>query len=220
MFILRFEDFAVVGASPELLVGMEGDVARVRPIAGTRWRGNSEAEDQRLESELLSDEKERAEHIMLVDLGRNDLGRVCECGTVEVGDLMTIERYSHVMHIVSDVRGKLRSSFSPFDLVRATFPAGTVSGAPKVRAMQIIDEVEPSRRGIYAGAVGYFAASGDLDLAIALRTIVIKDGFAHVQAGAGIVFDSVPENEYEECCNKAQASLQAILRAHDGSLFS
>lgn len=220
MFILRFEDFAVVGASPELLVGLEGDSARVRPIAGTRWRGNSEAEDQRLESELLSDEKERAEHIMLVDLGRNDIGRVCECGTVEVGDLMTIERYSHVMHIVSDVRGKLRSSFSPFDLVRATFPAGTVSGAPKVRAMQIIDEVEPSRRGIYAGAVGYFAASGDLDLAIALRTIVIKDGFAHVQAGAGIVFDSVPENEFEECCNKAQASLQAILRAHDGSLFS
>ncbi|MBS1706097.1 MAG: anthranilate synthase component I [Armatimonadetes bacterium] len=210
MFLLRFGDFDLVGASPELLVGLAGDEARVRPIAGTRWRGKSEAEDVALESELLADEKERAEHIMLVDLGRNDLGRVCEYGTVRVNQLMVIERYSHVMHIVSDVVGKLRKDLSGFDLFRATFPAGTVSGAPKIRAMQIIDELEPTRRGAYAGSVGYFSATGDLDTSITLRSILLKDGKAYVQAGAGIVFDSDPTKEFEETCNKARAPLQAI----------
>jgi len=219
MFILRFGDFDVVGASPELLVGLEGRKARVRPIAGTRWRGESPEEDSRLEAELLADEKERAEHIMLVDLGRNDLGRVCDFGTVHPGDIMVVERYSHVMHIVSDVTGTLQPERDSFDLFRATFPAGTVSGAPKVRAMQLIDEVETTRRGLYAGAVGYFSANGDLDTAIALRTILIKDGRAHVQAGAGIVYDSVPESEYHECANKAKAAMRAIELAHSGELF-
>jgi anthranilate synthase component 1 len=216
MFLLRLGDYDVVGASPEILIGLEGDTARVRPIAGTRPRGATHAADHELEEELLADAKERAEHIMLVDLGRNDLGRVCEYGSVEVSELMIVERYSHVMHIVSDVIGKLRPEFDAIDLVRATFPAGTLSGAPKIRAMEIIDELEPTRRGVYAGAVGYFGAGGNVDLAIAIRTIVMKDGQAYVQAGAGVVFDSVPEREYQECANKAQAALKAVELAHHG----
>jgi anthranilate synthase component 1 len=216
MFLLRFGDFDLVGASPELLVSLHGQKARVRPIAGTRWRGKTEEEDLALERELLADEKERAEHVMLVDLGRNDLGRVCEYGSVRVNELMVIERYSHVMHIVSDVTGTLDSRCDAFDLFRATHPAGTVSGAPKVRAMQIIDEVETTRRGSYAGAVGMFSHTGDLDTCIAIRTVYLRDGKAYVQAGGGIVYDSVPEKEYEESCNKARAALRAIELAQGG----
>jgi anthranilate synthase component 1 len=216
MFLLRFGDFDVVGASPEILVSLEEGQARVRPIAGTRWRGQSPEEDAELEKQLLADEKERAEHIMLVDLGRNDLGRVCEIGTIKVNELMSVERYSHVMHIVSDVTGQLRPDLDATDLVRATFPAGTVSGAPKVRAMEIIDELENSRRGLYAGSVGYFGAQGDMDLCISIRTILLKHGKAFVQAGGGIVHDSVPESEYQESCNKARACLRAIEIAQTG----
>ncbi|MCX7799831.1 MAG: anthranilate synthase component I [Fimbriimonadales bacterium] len=216
MFLLRYGDFDVVGASPELLVGLEHGVAKVRPIAGTRHRGESLEDDARLERELLADEKERAEHVMLVDLGRNDLGRVCEFGSVRVDELMTVERYSHVMHIVSSVSGRLAKGKSAYDLVRATFPAGTVSGAPKIRAMEVIDEIEPTRRGLYAGAIGYFGASGDMDLCIAIRTILLKSHTAYVQAGAGIVFDSVPERESMECRNKAMACLRAIELAQKG----
>jgi len=216
MFLLRFGDFDLVGASPELFVSVHGRKTRVRPIAGTRWRGKDEAEDNALATELLADEKERAEHIMLVDLGRNDLGRVCEYGSVTVNELMVIERYSHVMHIVSDVTGILAEDKDAFDLFRACHPAGTVSGAPKVRAMQIIDELEPTRRGSYAGSVGFFSHNGDLDTCIAIRTIYIKDGVAHVQAGGGVVYDSVPEKEYVESCNKAKASLRAIEMAQQG----
>lgn len=216
MFLLRFGDMDLVGASPELLVSLNERVARVRPIAGTRWRGKDAEEDQRLAEELLADEKERAEHIMLVDLGRNDLGRVCEFGTVRVNELMIVERYSHVMHIVSDVTGRLREESNAFDLVRATFPAGTVSGAPKVRAMEIIDELESHRRGVYAGSVGFFSATGDADLCIAIRTILIKDGKAYVQAGGGIVYDSDPAYEFNESRNKAAACLRALELAHDG----
>lgn len=216
MYYLRFSDFEIVGASPELLVGLSGDDAHVRPIAGTRPRGETNIEDAMLEKDLLADEKERAEHIMLIDLGRNDLGRVCDYGTVKVNDLMIIEKYSHVMHIVSSVTGKLREGLDGVDLVRACFPAGTVSGAPKVRAMQIIDGLEPNRRGLYAGAVGYFSASGDVDLAIAIRSILLKGGKAYVQAGAGIVYDSVPSKEYCECLNKARAALTAIEMAQTG----
>jgi len=216
MFLLKFEDFDVVGASPEILVSLKGRRARVRPIAGTRWRGRNLAEDHALELELLADEKERAEHIMLVDLGRNDLGRVCEIGSVQVKELMVVERYSHVMHIVSDVQGDLPPELDAVDLVRSTFPAGTVSGAPKIRAMEIIDEVEPTRRGLYAGAAGYLSANGDFDAAIAIRTILIRQGIAYVQVGAGIVFDSDPTREYEECRNKAMAALRAIELAQAG----
>ena len=216
MFLFRFGDFDVVGASPELLVGLAHGEARVRPIAGTRPRGADPEEDQRLADELLADEKERAEHIMLVDLGRNDIGRVSEYGSVEVKDLMVIERYSHVMHIVSSVTGKLRPEVSPSELIRASFPAGTVSGAPKVRAMEIIDELEPTRRGLYAGSVGYFSATGDLDLAIAIRTALLKGGKAYVQAGAGVGYDSGPAKEYQECLNKAQAMMRAIEMAQRG----
>ncbi len=216
MYYLKFSDFDIVGASPELLVGLSGREARVRPIAGTRPRGESPQEDINLEKDLLADEKERAEHIMLVDLGRNDLGRVCDFGSVKVDELMTVERYSHVMHIVSSVTGTLRKGMDGIDLVRACFPAGTVSGAQKVRAMQIIDEIETTRRGLYAGAVGYFSASGDVDLAIAIRSILLKGGKAYVQAGAGIVYDSVASKEYAECCNKARASLRAIEIAQSG----
>lgn len=216
MFILRFGDFDMVGASPELLVSLHGNKARVRPIAGTRWRGKTEAEDAALEKELLADEKERAEHIMLVDLGRNDLGRVCDYGTVSVNELMVIEKYSHVMHIVSDVTGTISKGKDAYDLLRASFPAGTVSGAPKVRAMEIIEELEPTRRGTYAGSVGFFSHSGDLDSCIAIRTIYLKDGMAYVQAGGGVVYDSIPENEYVESCNKAKASLKAIEMAQRG----
>ncbi len=217
MFLLRFGDFDVVGASPEILVSLLGRTARVRPIAGTRWRGQTAEEDHALEVELLADEKERAEHVMLVDLGRNDLGRVCTYGSVQVSELMVIERYSHVMHIVSDVTGTLQDGQDAFDLLEASFPAGTVTGAPKVRAMEIIDELESSRRGLYAGAAGYFSATGDLDMAIAIRTIVIKNGYAHVQAGGGVVYDSDPTKEYVETCNKARAALAALEIAQRGS---
>jgi anthranilate synthase component 1 len=216
MFLMRFGDFDIVGASPELLVSLHGTRARVRPIAGTRWRGATPEEDRRLEIELLGDAKERAEHIMLVDLGRNDLGRVCDFGTVKVDELMVIERYSHVMHIVSDVSGEILPDRDAFDLIRASFPAGTVSGAPKVRAMQIIDELEPTRRGLYAGSVGFFSATGDFDGCIAIRSIFLKDGKAYVQAGGGVVFDSIPENEYQESLNKATAALRAIQIAETG----
>jgi anthranilate synthase component 1 len=216
MFFLKMDDIHLVGASPEVLVTCEGDHARVRPIAGTRPRGKDEAEDKRLEQELLADEKERAEHIMLVDLGRNDIGRIAEYGTVTVSDLMTVERYSHVMHIVSDVRGKLKEGIDAFDVFRACFPAGTVSGAPKVRAMQIIDELEKTRRGTYAGAVGYFGYGGDMDTCITIRTILLKDNIAYIQSGAGIVSDSVPANEYIETTNKAKAAVHAIETAEAG----
>lgn len=212
-FYLSFPDVQLIGASPEILVTEIDGLVRTRPLAGTRRRGATPEEDHALEAELLADPKERAEHIMLVDLGRNDLGRVCEYGSIKVNDLMVVERYSHVMHIASDVTGKLRAGKTQFDVLRAAFPAGTLSGSPKVRAMQIIDEVEPTRRGPYGGAIGYFSFSGNLDNCIALRTIVVKDGMAYVQAGAGVVADSVPETEYEETVNKAKAALRAIALA-------
>ena len=213
MYFLHLDDCHIVGASPELLVRVEDGVVSNHPIAGTRPRSSNPDRDLELARELLNDEKERAEHIMLVDLGRNDIGRISEPGTVSVTQFMDIERYSHVMHLVSHVQGKLRAGMSQYDALRACFPAGTVSGAPKIRAMEIIAELEPDKRGPYAGAVGYFDFSGNLDTAIAIRTIVIKDGVAHVQAGGGIVADSIPENEYQESLNKAQALLTAIKQA-------
>ena len=218
MFFLDFTDFHIIGASPEILVKVEDGMVVTRPLAGTKPRGESPVEDARLEQELRSDEKERAEHIMLVDLGRNDIGRVSKPGTVEVSDLMEVERYSHVMHLVSHVQGRLRPDLTAFDALRACFPAGTVSGAPKIRAMEIIAELEPEKRGPYAGAVGHFSFSGNMDMAIAIRTMVMADGVAHVQAGAGIVYDSVPEREYEETMNKAQALLKAIHWAENSDL--
>jgi anthranilate synthase component 1 len=209
MFYYNFGDFHVVGASPEILVRLEGDAVTVRPIAGTRPRGSTQQEDERLAADLLADPKECAEHLMLMDLGRNDIGRVADTGSVKVTENMQIENYSHVMHIVSNVDGKLKSGLSAIDVLRATFPAGTVSGAPKVRAMEIIDELERSKRGVYAGAVGYLGFNGDMDLAIAIRTGVIKGGKLYVQAGAGIVADSVPRNEWIETENKAKALLKA-----------
>ncbi|MBP8001974.1 MAG: anthranilate synthase component I [Chloroflexi bacterium] len=211
-------DLQVVGASPEMHVRLEDGTASVRPIAGTRWRGRDEAEDQQLATDLLNDPKERAEHVMLVDLGRNDIGRVSEFGTVQVRNLMTIEKYSHVMHIVSHVEGKLHADKNAFDLMRATFPAGTVSGAPKVRAMAIIEELEGERRGLYAGAVGHFGYDGNMDTCIALRTMLVRDGRVYVQAGAGIVADSDPYQEYQECLNKARALLLAVENAEQGLL--
>jgi len=219
MFFLDFTDFHLIGASPEILVRVEDGMVMTRPLAGTRPRGKSPAEDARLEQELCSDEKERAEHIMLVDLGRNDIGRVSEPGTVEVSDLMDVERYSHVMHLVTHVQGKLRRDMTAFDALRACFPAGTVSGAPKIRAMEIIAKLEPEKRGPYAGAVGYFSFSGNMDMAIAIRTMVMTKGIAYTQAGCGIVYDSVPEREYEESMNKAQALLKAINQAENSSLI-
>jgi len=216
MFYFDFEDFHVVGASPEILVRLEGDTVTVRPIAGTRKRGASFEEDQALAAELLADEKERAEHVQLLDLGRNDAGRVSRVGTVKLTENMMIERYSHVMHIVSNVEGKLQPGLNALDVLKATFPAGTVSGAPKVRAMEIIDELEPVKRGIYAGAVGYLGFHGDMDLAIAIRTAVVKDGQLHVQAGAGIVADSDPASEWTETQNKARAVLRAAELAENG----
>jgi anthranilate synthase component I len=213
MYYLELGDCQIVGASPELLVRVEDGVVATHPIAGTRPRGRNPEEDRALEEELRGDEKEKAEHVMLLDLGRNDIGRVSEPGTVQVGQLMDVERYSHVMHLVSHVSGRLRSEMTPYDALRACFPAGTVSGAPKIRAMEIIAELEPEQRGPYAGAVGYFDLSGNLDTAITIRTIVMKDGVAHVQAGGGIVFDSVPEREYQESVNKAQALMRAIEQA-------
>ncbi len=216
MFFLRLDDTLVVGASPEVMVRKEGTKAELRPIAGTRPRGATPDEDERLERELLADPKERAEHVMLVDLGRNDLGRVCRTGTVRVSELMVVERYSHVMHIVSNVQGELEEGSDAFDVVRATFPAGTLSGAPKVRAMEIIDEMEPARREIYGGAVGYFSFSGNMDMAIAIRTLVVKDGKVHLQAGAGIVADSDPAAEYLETVSKAMAVVKAIETVEQG----
>ncbi|MEX0786784.1 MAG: anthranilate synthase component I [Dehalococcoidia bacterium] len=215
MFYLDLGDAQVVGASPEMLVRVEDGRIDYHPIAGTRPRGRDDEEDRALEVELREDEKEKAEHIMLVDLGRNDVGRVSEPGTVEVTQLMDVERYSHVMHLVSHVTGRLRSGMSSYDALRSCFPAGTVSGAPKVRAMEIIAELEDDRRGVYAGAAGYFDLSGNLDTAITLRTMVVKDGVAHVQAGGGIVYDSEPGREYEETENKARALLRAIERAEE-----
>lgn len=216
MFYLAFGDVTQIGASPEILVTEERGKVTVRPIAGTRPRGKTDDEDRMLEADLLGDEKERAEHIMLVDLGRNDIGRVCRYNSVEVNELMVIERYSHVMHIVSNVQGNLKPDKDQFDVLRATFPAGTVSGAPKIRAMEIIEELEPTKRGSYAGAVGYFSFSGDMDTCITIRTIMVKNGVAYVQAGAGIVADSVPANEYQETMNKARAMIKAIEFAENG----
>jgi len=216
MFFLRFGESIVVGASPEVLVRKEGNQIDVRPIAGTLPRGKTPAEDLALEQQLLADPKERAEHIMLVDLGRNDVGRVAVGGTVEVSELMVVERYSHVMHIVSNVRGQLRPGLDCFDVFRAAFPAGTLSGSPKIRAMEIIDELEPVRREVYGGAVGYFSFSGNMDLAIAIRTLQIEKDRFYLQAGAGIVADSDPEMEYQETLNKARGVKRAIEMANRG----
>jgi len=210
LFYLTFDDFQLIGSSPEILVRVEEGMVTIRPLAGTRRRGKDEAEDQALAEELLADPKERAEHIMLVDLGRNDVGRVAEYDSVTISDVMKVERYSHVMHITSNVTGKLREGMTAFDALRAGLPAGTVSGAPKVRAMEIIDEVEPTKRGPYAGAVGYIDFTGNMDTCIALRTLVIQGETAYVQAGGGVVFDSVPAHEYEETVNKARGSLKAV----------
>ncbi len=210
MYFLQLDDFHVIGASPEMLVRVEDGLIDYHPIAGTRPRGEDPERDAVLEKELRADEKERAEHIMLVDLGRNDVGRVSTPGSVKVTQLMDVERYSHVMHLVSHVQGHLRPDLSVYDALRSCFPAGTVSGAPKIRAMEIISEMESDQRGVYAGAVGYFSFSGNMDTAIAIRTIVLKDGVAHVQAGGGIVYDSVPETEYQETLHKASALLRAI----------
>lgn len=210
LFFLRLGEDFILGSSPEMLVKVNGEEVEYRPIAGTRPRGKDPTEDQELERELLADEKERAEHVMLVDLGRNDVGRVCRFGTVQVPNFMFIERYSHVMHLVSSVRGKLRPGVDAWDTLWACFPAGTVTGAPKVRAMQIISELEPSRRGVYAGSVLYLDFAGNLNSCIAIRTMVIREGKAYVQVGAGIVADSVPEREYEETLNKGMALLQAL----------
>jgi anthranilate synthase component 1 len=216
MFYLNLEDFHIVGSSPEILVRLEDNTVTVRPIAGTRRRGATPEQDIALEHELLADPKELAEHLMLIDLGRNDAGRVAEIGTVPLTDKMIVERYSHVMHIVSNVTGTLQQGKNAFDVLAATFPAGTVSGAPKIRAMEIIDELEPVKRGIYSGAVGYIAWSGNLDTAIAIRTAVIKDHQLHIQAGAGIVYDSVPRNEWDETMNKGRAIFRAVSMAEAG----
>ncbi len=213
MFLLELDGFSLVGASPEIHVRCEDGGVEIRPIAGTRRRGKTEDEDKALEKELLADPKERAEHVMLVDLARNDIGRVCDFGSVQVKELMAIERYSHVMHIVTQVEGKLSSGKTPYDLMRATFPAGTVSGAPKIRAMQIISELEQTARGPYAGCVGYFSFNGNLDTCITIRTALIKDGKAYVQAGGGWVNDSTPEGEFQETVNKSMAMRKAVAMA-------
>jgi len=216
MYYLTFDEVDIIGSSPEILVTEDGGKVTTRPLAGTRRRGATAAEDEAVCAELLADPKERAEHVMLVDLGRNDIGRVCTHGSVRVDELMGLERYSHVIHIVSNVVGDLAPGKDQFDVLRACFPAGTVSGSPKIRAMEIIDEMEPTRRGPYAGAIGYFSYSGNLDTAITIRTIVAKGGKAYVQAGAGIVADSVPANEYEETVSKARALMKAIDLAEAG----
>jgi anthranilate synthase component I len=216
MYFLDLDDFQIVGSSPEILVRLEDDIVTVRPIAGTRPRGKTEEDDLALEKDLLQDPKELAEHLMLIDLGRNDAGRVAEMGSVTLTDKMIIERYSHVMHIVSNVTGKLKEGMSAIDVLRATFPAGTVSGAPKIRAMEIIDELEPVKRGVYSGAVGYLSWNGNMDTAIAIRTAVIKDKTLHIQAGAGIVADSVPSNEWDETMNKGRAIFRAVTLAEKG----
>ena len=216
LYYLDLAEFHIVGSSPEILTRLEDGVVTVRPIAGTRRRGHTLAEDQALEAELLADPKELAEHLMLIDLGRNDAGRVAEIGSVRLTDQMIVERYSHVMHIVSNVIGQLKAGLSAIDVLRATFPAGTVSGAPKIRAMEIIDELEPVKRGIYSGAVGYLAWNGNMDTAIAIRTAVIQQGMLHIQAGAGIVADSVPESEWQETMNKGRAIFRAVTAAEVG----
>ena len=217
MFLLEFsDDLTLVGASPEMLVRLEDGIAYNRPLAGTRRRGATEKEDLELEEELINDPKERAEHVMLVDLGRNDLGRVCDYGTVKVTRMMYVERYSHVMHITSQVEGLLRKGMDAFDLVRATFPAGTLSGAPKVRAMEIIEELEETRRGPYGGAVGYFSFDGSMDMCITIRTLLMQNGAISVQAGGGIVADSDPTAEYEETIHKAAAVFEAVKYAEKG----
>ena len=216
MYYLNLGDHHVVGSSPEILVRLEDQTVTVRPIAGTRPRGKTKEADQALERELLSDPKELAEHLMLIDLGRNDAGRVSQVGSVSLTEKMLVERYSHVMHIVSNVEGTIKPGLSAFDVLRATFPAGTVSGAPKIRAMEIIDELEPVKRGIYSGAVGYISWSGNMDTAIAIRTAVIKDGQLYIQAGAGIVYDSVPENEWHETMSKGRAIFRAVAMAEAG----
>ncbi len=216
MFYLKLDDTHIVGSSPEILVRCEEGNIALRPIAGTRRRGETEEQDRALEQELLADEKERAEHLMLVDLGRNDVGRVAETGTVEVDEFMAVERYSHVMHLVSNVTSRLKKGKNVFDLLRSCFPAGTVSGAPKIRAMEIIEELEPTRRGPYAGAVGYFSFSGNMDTCITIRTLVIREGKASVQAGGGIVADSDPAAEYQESANKAKGMMRAIELAEKG----
>jgi anthranilate synthase component 1 len=216
MYYLRIAGVELVGSSPEILVRCEDGLVSVRPIAGTRRRGATAEEDEQLERRLLADQKERAEHIMLVDLGRNDVGRVAESGSVKVESLMNVERYSHVMHIVSNVSGRLAPEKTIYDVLQACFPAGTVSGAPKIRAMEIIEELEPTRRGPYAGAVGYFSFSGNMDMCINIRTVVVSKKRAFIQAGAGIVADSNPEYEYEETCNKARAMMKAIELAEQG----
>ncbi len=210
MFFLQMDDLHIIGASPEMLVRVEDGVVETHPIAGTMPRGRDPDEDAEIAEHLATDEKERAEHVMLVDLGRNDIGRVSQAGTVNVKDFMIVEKYSHVMHLVSRVEGTLRDGMSAYDALRACFPAGTLSGAPKIRAMEIISEMEPDRRGPYGGAVGYFDFSGNMDTAIAIRTMAVKDGIAYIQAGGGIVYDSVPETEYQETLNKARATLAAI----------
>ncbi len=216
MFYLKIKDHSVIGSSPEMLVKITNGSIQYRPIAGTRPRGSNEDEDALLAEELKADEKEKAEHIMLVDLGRNDLGRVCEFGSVEVVDLMFIEKYSHVMHLVSSLRGQLRPGVDRFEALMACFPAGTVTGAPKVRAMEIIDELEPTRRAVYAGAILYLDFSGNLDSCIAIRTLVVKDGKAYIQAGGGIVADSIPEKEFQETINKSRALIKAVEMAESG----
>ena len=220
MFFLRLGDFSMAGSSPEVLVRCEDGEITLRPIAGTRKRGKTAEEDKALENELLADPKERAEHIMLVDLGRNDVGRVSEMGSVNVDELMVIEKYSHVMHIVSNIKGRLKKGMDAFDVIMACFPAGTVSGAPKIRAMEIIDELEPTMRGPYAGAVGYFSFSNNMDTCINIRSVIMKDKTAYIQAGAGIVADSVPSNEYQETVNKAKAMVRAIEMAEEGLICS
>ncbi|HWP01427.1 MAG TPA: anthranilate synthase component I [Methylococcus sp.] len=216
MYHLDLGDFQIVGSSPEILVRLEDGTVTVRPIAGTRRRGRNPQEDQALERELLADPKEIAEHLMLIDLGRNDVGRIAETGTVRLTEKMTVERYSHVMHIVSNVVGRLKAGKDAFDVLAATFPAGTVSGAPKIRAMEIIAELEPVKRGVYSGAVGYIGWSGNMDTAIAIRTAVIKDGRLHIQAGAGIVYDSIPRNEWEETMNKGRSTFRAVAMVEAG----
>jgi len=216
MYFLDLADFQIVSSSPEILARMDHGEVTVRPLAGTRRRGKNEVEDQALEAELLADPKEIAEHLMLIDLGRNDIGRVCETGTVEVSEMMVVERYAHVMHIASNVRGRIRPEIGAIDLLRATLPVGTLSGAPKVRAMEIIDELEPEKRGIFGGAVGYLSWNGNMDTAIAIRTAIIKDGRLYIQAGAGVVADSVPALEWKETMNKARSIVQAAAMAEAG----
>jgi len=216
LYYLDLDDFHIVGSSPEILVNLEGQEVTVRPIAGTRPRGCDEAEDKALEQELLADPKECAEHLMLIDLGRNDVGRVAQIGTVQLTDKMIIERYSHVMHIVSNVTGQLKPDLNALDVLRATFPAGTLSGAPKIRAMEIINELEPIKRGIYGGAVGYLTWHGEMDTAIAIRTAVIKNKTLYIQVGAGIVADSIPAKEWEETMSKGRAIFRAVAMATEG----